>query len=201
MDHLMKQILIITTAFLIAGTGMNTRCYADCTCDDWVEKGGYCVDYIKTRIPAFPIPKSTTEIAALKNKDIPEVEEGDVAMFNFSNYWHVAYVEKVHQDPQGNAVAIDVSEMNFGDQMSYDEYRKKWKRKSRSEWKRALCCGVTENYDLTGSRKNVALTTVKQIWSPDPSEFSEVIRERGDAVIDKAREVLNRLFQFTGRKL
>lgn len=197
----MTRISIIVATLVLTITGMHSRCYADCSCDDWVEKGGYCVDYIKTRIPSFPIPKSTTEIAALKNKDIPEVEEGDVAMFNFSNYWHVAYVEKVHLDPQGNATAIDVSEMNYGDQMSYDEYRKKWKRKSKSEWKRALCCGVTDNYDQTGSRKNIALNTVKQIWSPDPPEFSDVIRERGDAVIDKAREVLNRLFQFTGREL
>lgn len=197
----MKRISIIVTVLVLIITSMYSRCYADCSCDDWVEKGGYCVDYIKTRIPSFPIPKSTTEIAALKNKDIPEVEEGDVAMFNFSNYWHVAYVEKVHLDPQGNAAAIDVSEMNYGDQMSYDEYRKKWKRKSRSEWKRALCCGVTDNYDQTGSRKNIALNTVKQIWSPDPPEFTDVIRERSDAVIDKVREVLNRLIQFTGREL
>lgn len=195
----MKMIVIAVT-IVVAGA-LHTSCYAGCNCDDWMDKGGYCVDYVKTKIPAFPVPQNTTEIEALKNKDISDVKEGDVAIFFLSNYWHVAYVEKVHLDQQGNASAIDVSEMNFGDQMSFDEFRKKWGQKGRNEWKRALCCGVTENYDQTSSRKNVALNTVEQIWSPDSAEFRESIRERRDAVIEKVREVFNRFIQFTGREL
>lgn len=122
-------------------------------------------------------------------------------MFNFSNYWHVAYVEKVHLDQQGNATSIDVSEMNFGRQMSFGEYKNKWRLKSRSEWKRALCCGVTDNYDRTSSRKNVALNTVKQIWSPVSTASADVNGERDDTVFDKIREVLNRFFLFTEREL
>lgn len=194
------RILAIAATFVITGM-QHTSCYADCNCDDWVEKGGYCVDYVKSRIPAFPIPQNTTEIAVLKNREISDVTEGDVAMFNFSNYWHVAYVEKVHQDQQGNATAIDVSEMNFGDQMSFNEFKKKWRQKSRSEWERALCCGVTDNYDQTGSRKKVALNTVKQIWSPDSAVSGVAKKERDDTVFDKVREVLNRFFLFTGREL
>lgn len=182
------RIPIIVATIVVAGL-LHARCYAGCNCDDWMQKGGYCVDYIKTQIPAFPIPQNATEIEALKNKDISDVEEGDVAIFNLGSYWHVAYVEKVYPDQQGNAAAIDVTEMNFGGQLSFGEFRNTWKQKSRSEWKRALCCGITDNYGQAGSRKNVALNTVTQIWSPD------------ETVFDKVREVFNEFIQFTGREL
>jgi hypothetical protein len=195
----MKLLSAIVTAIVI--TGMHASCYAGCNCDDWMKKGGYCVDYVKAKIPAFPIPQNNTEIAALKNKDIPEVAEGDVALFNFSNYWHVAYVEKVHLDQHGNATTIDVSEMNFGDQLSFNEFKKIWKHKSSSEWKRALCCGITENYDQTSSRKNIALNTVSQIWSPVAATSESTKGEHDDTAFDKIREALNRFLQFTGREL
>lgn len=195
----MRALVIVATIVI---TGMlHTTCYAGCNCDDWMKKGGYCVDYVKTKIPTFPIPQNTTEITALKNKDIPEVSEGDVALFNFSNYWHVAYVEKVHLDQHGNATAIDVSEMNFGDQLSFSEFKNKWKQKSQNEWKRAICCGVTDNYDQTSARKNVALNTVKQIWSPVAAASESAKGEHDDNAFDKIREALNRFLQFTGREL
>ena len=196
----MRRIPVIVTIIVITGM-LHTSCYAGCNCDDWMKKGGYCVDYIKTKIPIFPIPQNTTEIANLKNKDIPEVTEGDVAMFYISNYWHVAYVEKVRLDQQGNATSIDVSEMNFGGHMSFGEYKNKWRLKSRSEWKRALCCGVTDNYDQTSSRKNVALNTVKQIWSPVSTVYEDVNEERDVTIFGKVREVLNRFFLFTEKEL
>jgi hypothetical protein len=165
----MRRIPILVTTLII--TVIHTSCYAGCNCDDWVKGGGYCVDYVKSRIPAFQIPKNTTEIAALKNKEIPEVTEGDVAIFDLGNYWHVSYVEKVHVDQRGNATAIDVSEMNFGGQMSFHEYINKWNPKNESEWERALCCGVTNKYGQTSLRKNIALNSVKQIWSPTFTAF------------------------------
>lgn len=195
----MRLLSTIVTAILI--TGVPVSCYASCNCDDWMRKDGYCVDYIKTKIPTFPIPQTINEITTLKNRDIPDVTEGDVAIFYFRNYWHVAYVEKVHQDQQGVATAIDVSEMNFGGDMSFDEYKQKWKEKSKSEWKRALCCGVTDNYDEMSSRKNVALTTVKQIWSPVSAASGDVNGERDYSIIDKVREAFNRIILFTGREL
>lgn len=194
------RILVLTATF-VAATMLHTSCYAGCNCDDWMAKGGYCVDYVKTKVPTFPIPQNTTEIAALKNKDIPEVSEGDVALFSISNYWHVAYVEKVHLDEHGNATAIDVSEMNFGDQLSFNEFRNKWKQKSKTEWKRAICCGVTDNYDQAGARKNVALNTVKQLWSPVVAASENAKEEHDDTAFDKIREALNRFLQFTGREL
>jgi hypothetical protein len=195
----MRLIQVIVITIVIAGT--HTSCHAGCNCDDWMKKGGYCVDYIKTKIPTFPIPQNTTEIAALKNKGIPDVSEGDVAMFYIRNYWHVAYVENVHLDQHGNATSIDVSEMNFGGPMSFREYKNKWRVKSRSEWKRALCCGVTDNYAQTSSRKNVALNTVKQIWSPVSAVSEDVDGERNVTILDKMREVFNRFFLFTEREL
>jgi hypothetical protein len=72
-------------SLLIAVGGVGTKGYAaSCSCSDWMNKGGYCVDYVKEKIPTFPIPQNTTEIASLKNKEISEISEGDVAIFNFT---------------------------------------------------------------------------------------------------------------------
>lgn len=176
--------------------------FAGCNCDDWVDRGGYCVDYVKSKIPTFPIPKSVADITVLKNKQTSQVEEGDVAIFDLGRYWHVAYVEKVHLDTKGSATAIDVSEMNFGRQMSYREYKHKWNTKNESEWKRALCCGVTKKYDQMSTRKNIALNSVEQIWSPDTLAPQYVSGGHSDGgLLDKAREALNHFIQFTGREL
>ena len=122
----------IEILMILVLTSVCTDSYAGCNCDDWMNRGGYCVDYVKTRIPAFPIPKTDAEIAALKNKETAKVEEGDVAIFDLGSYWHVAYVEKVHLDSQGTATAIDVSEMNFGGEISFDEYRNRWNKRTRA---------------------------------------------------------------------
>jgi hypothetical protein len=196
----MRRIPLLVTAVVI--TVMGTRCYAACNCDDWMNRGGYCVDYVKTKVPTFPIPKTDTEIVALKNKETSKVEEGDVAIFDLGRYWHVAYVENVHVDSQGSATAIDVSEMNFGGQISFDEYKNRWPTKNASEWRRALCCGVTKKYDQTSKRKNIALNSVEQIWSPDTAASQENNAWHDDAsLFDKARQALNQFIQFTGREL
>lgn len=188
-------VLIVLASICV----LSTPCHAGCNCDDWMKKGGYCVDYIKTKIPSFPIPQSTAAITALKNKDLDDISEGDVAIFFLDKYWHVAYVEKVHLDQRGKSTAIDVSEMNFGDQMSFSEFKKKWRKKSRGEWKRAMCCGVTDTYDQLTSRQYVSLNTVKQVWSPTVTDDDE--DQDDDTVFEKVREVLNRFIQFTGREL
>jgi hypothetical protein len=59
---------------------METSCYAACNCGDWMNKGGYCVDNVKTKISTSPVLKTDTEIAALNNKGIPEVTEGPAAL-------------------------------------------------------------------------------------------------------------------------
>ena len=176
--------------------------FAGCNCDDWMSRGGYCVDYVKSRIPAFPIPKSDIEIAALKNKAVSSVAEGDVAIFDLGRYWHVAYVEKVHMDSHGRATSIDISEENFGGEMTYDEYRGRWHTKSESEWKRALCCGVTDKYNQRSVRKNVSIGSVDQIWDPDIAAHQDDAGGNGnETVLDKVRETLNHFIRFTGREL
>lgn len=195
----MKLIALLILTILISGT---QYCYAArCNCDDWLGRGGYCVDYINTKIPIFPSPLYKEDMAELKNTDIDEVTEGDVAMFTIDNYWHVAYVENVHHNQQGEATSIDVSEMNFGDELSFVEFKDKWKSKSQAEWNRALCCGITDNYDEVTLRKNVALSTVKQIWSPDDVAPDDVGAPRVKAIVGKVRAVINRFFEFTGREL
>ncbi|NVN92878.1 MAG: hypothetical protein HXX11_20095 [Desulfuromonadales bacterium] len=195
----MRLFSIIQTAMVI--TVLNTTCYAGCNCTDWVKRDGYCVDYVKSRIPTFPVPNNVAEIAALKNKKIQEVEEGDVAIFDLGNYWHVSYVEKVHKDLQGNATAIDVSEMNFGGQISLLEYKNKWSPKNEDEWKRALCCGVTNKYDQTSLRNDISLNTVKQIWSPAVAASEGGGGVYGNTVVNKFTEVLNRFIQSTWKEL
>lgn len=197
----MKRISVIIIATVVAGLVHTSSYAASCNCDDWMAKGGYCVDYVKSRIPAFPVPNNKDEMEDLKNKDIPDVTEGDVAIFTISNYWHVAYVEKVHCDQKGEAVAIDVSEMNFGDQLSFAEFKKKWKSNSDTEWQRAVCCGITENYDQASSRKKVALDAVKQIWSPVTAASERTGGRRVKNMVGKVREALNHFLQFTGREL
>ncbi len=173
----------------------------NCDCDDWMDKGGYCVDYIKEKIPEFPIPQSRTEITSLKNKPVSDITEGDVAIFNLSRYWHVAYVEKVHRDHKGAALSIDISEMNFGDRLTRDEFKDKWKSRNKREWQRATCCGVTDRYDELSFRKNVAVDTITQIWSPEPDDLETAFFRKNRGVADKAKEVLNRLVELVERAL
>ena len=184
----MKQIMTILSVIVFTYI-MQTVCYAGCECDDWLLSGGYCVDYIKSRIPSFQIPKNTNEIFSLKNRSISDVAAGDVAVFELSDHWHVAYVEKVYKDWYDNVTSIDVSEMNFGRQLSFGEYRNVWKRNNKSEWKRAVCCGVTDNFNVIDLRNHVALNTVKQVWSPSLT-VTEIISEiiHKEAIIEKVKD-------------
>ena len=195
----MKRILF--TVSILATCGIANSFALNCDCGDWMNKGGYCVDYIKEKIPVFPIPQNTTEIASLKNKPVSEITEGDVAIFNLSNYWHVAYVEKVHRNQKGVAHSIDVSEMNFGDRMTRDEFKTKWKSRNEREWQRAVCCGVTDKYDELSFRRNVAVNTVTQVWSPDPDDPEAVNTRKDSGIVVKAKEVLNRFVEYVEQAL
>lgn len=186
---------------LISFIGVSTNSYAGCNCDDWVEKGGYCVDYVKSKIPSFPIPTSVAEITVLKNEEISKVEEGDVAIFDLGRYWHVAYINKVHRDQAGQAISIDVSETNFGGKLSYNQYKHKWNQKDEHEWKRALCCGVTSKYDQLSVRKKIPVTSIEQIWSPDNAVSQEKKEGRMGTLLGKISETFNQFKQLTERVL
>nr|WP_284694785.1 hypothetical protein [Geomonas sp. Red32] len=178
----------------------DTCCYAvSCNCGDWIGKHGYCVDYVKERIPSFPLP-TKDDMPALKNTGIADITEGDVAIFTIKNFWHVAYVEKVHRDQLGGATAIDVSEMNFGDSPTFHEFNAKWLSGSKDEWNRAVCCGITENYDRVSRREWIPLSTVKQVWSPDDAA-SEARHRRFSEALSRIKEVVNRFIDFTDRDL
>jgi hypothetical protein len=195
-----KHIVIIVLTFLISG--IYTCCYAErCNCDDWMGKGGYCVDYIKARIQTFPSPQYKEEMIGLKNTEIGNITEGDVAVFTVKNYWHVAYVEKVHHNQHGEATAIDVSEMNFGDELSFGEFKSTWKSRNADEWNRAICCGITDDYNEVSFRKNINLNTVKQVWSPDNVVSERVSVQRVKALVGRVREVINRFIEFTSGEL
>lgn len=195
----MTYFRIAITALIFAG--MNVPSFAACDCDGWVDKGGYCTNYIKSRIPTFPLPENHAEAAALVNRETAAVQEGDVAIFHYRNYWHFAYVEKVHRTSHGLATAIDVSEMNFGGNLSFDEFRETWGSNDQDEWKEALCCGITDNYEETSYRRNIPLKTVKQIWSPDVADAGDDETGRIAAAVGKVREVVNRLIDFAERAL
>lgn len=168
----MKRIIIAACIILISI--LRTNSHADCNCEDWVKRGGYCVNYVKSRIPIFPVPEDADAITALKNKEVEDIDKGDVAVFNLGRYWHVALVEKVHTDQSGNATAVDVSEMNFGGKISFNDFKNKWRLTTESEWKRAICCGVTEAYNRSTSRQNVEINSITQVWSPEAFTFQNL---------------------------
>ncbi len=82
-----------------------------CTLGDtkcWIRSGGFCMDYIAKKLGA----RRTARTARLEGVKPEEVARGDVAMF--SARAHYAYVERVVRDEHGAAVAVDLSEYNFG---------------------------------------------------------------------------------------
>jgi len=184
--------------FLLALAG-GSKCHAGGVCDDWVKRGGYCVDYVKSRIPSFPVPKDVSEIALLSNKTIRDVAEGDVAIFNLGTYWHVAYIEKVNPDQQGIPATIDVSEMNYGDRLTLDDYLKEWRLKKTSEWERAVSCGVTIRYGDIDRRSNIPISSIQQIWSPVVAASREGSGAR--TLLDRVRYAFEQYLQVTGAEL
>lgn len=173
-------------------------CFADWNCDDWVARRGYCVDYVKSRIPSFPIPDGEDDIKRLNNRHVRDVARGDVAIFDLGRYWHVAYVENVHRDGHGNVVAIDVSEKNYGPRMSPAHYRKTWGNGHGSEWKRAVWCGVTKKFGQNGVRTNVPIDTVEQVWTPRPSLAQRIRSGSMTGLLDRTGKFLKSLVDFSG---
>lgn len=185
----------VSIALLCLALLAHTNCFADSYCEDWMSRGGYCVDYVKSKVPAFPVPLNPDAMVGLKNKETSQVAVGDVAIFDMGNFWHVAYVEKVRLDRRGHAKAVDVSEMNFGRWPRYREYLSRWSVHDKKEWERALRCGVTKNYAHVGSRKNVALKTVKSIWSPAVAESEkDAAGEQISTVISKVKETVSHFY-------
>jgi hypothetical protein len=175
-------------------------CFSSWNCDDWVARRGYCVDYVKSRVPSFPLPGSVDEIARLDNKNVKKVAKGDVAIFDLGRYWHVAYVENVYRDKKGNALSIDVSEKNYGEKMTHGVFMKKWDSQQSSDWQRAVWCGVTSKYGQTSMRTNVAIDSVEQIWSPKPSFFHQVRKGSVSGLLGNVRDFVNSVFRLSNNR-
>lgn len=79
-------------------------------------------------------------------------------------------MERVNRDYKGNAISIYVSEMNYGKNDTLEEFVKKWNpdpKKAKSEWERAICCGVTSKYgSIQKERTTVPISSIHHIWSP-----------------------------------
>lgn len=170
---------------------------AEWKCDDWVSRRGYCVDYVKSRVPSFPVPTSDADITRLDNKNVGDVAKGDVAIFDLGRYWHVAYVENVHRDHVGTVMSIDVSEKNYGDPLTRLDFTNLWDSSHVSAWKRAVWCGVTTKFGQTSVRSNVPIESVEQIWSPKPSLFHRVKRGKVGQLLDNAQVALKHIFRFS----
>lgn len=168
----MKQTLYVLVVLLIVN--VNIKCFAvDCAnsdCGFWYKKGGYCVAYVRTRIPSlykFKASENPFAINIPKNKETKDVEIGDAAIFAVGDFGHIAYVEKVNRDQNGNATSIDISEKNYGGPVSFDDFKKKWKINSQKEHEIATrCCGVTSLFDEERQRKEVPINKIDHIWSP-----------------------------------
>lgn len=108
-----------------------------CTVGDtkcWYRSGGFCTDHVEKRLAAGGAAAVPMGAVA------PEgVQAGDVAAF--ATRAHYAFVERVVRDKSGAAVAVELSEFNFG-----------------SCWVDEVAM-VTERFGLLG-RRRVALRDV-----------------------------------------
>jgi hypothetical protein len=102
-----------------------------CTLGDtrcWNRSGGFCGDYVEARIAAAR-PGARLRLVSV---GVAELQPGDVAVF--ASRAHYALVEAVVRDQAGRAVAVDLTEYNYGicwvDQglMVTDQYKLKGRR-------------------------------------------------------------------------
>ena len=86
---------------------------AGCTVGDtrcWTRSGGFCTDWVEKRVAA--VAKRPAKELRLVPVASEQVAKGDLAVF--ASRAHTAFVERVVKDRQGRAVAVDLSEYNFG---------------------------------------------------------------------------------------
>ena len=86
---------------------------ARCTVGDtgcWTRSGGFCTDWVEKRVAA--VTRRPVKDVRLVPIAAEQVARGDLAVF--AARVHTAFVERVVKDRQGRAVAVDLSEYNFG---------------------------------------------------------------------------------------
>jgi len=72
---------------------------------------GYCTDYIALKTGARERGNANGSQGKITKR---EVEAGDVAVFDFGRWGHVAYVESVNLDDKERKVSVKISEWNWG---------------------------------------------------------------------------------------
>lgn len=102
---------------------------------------GYCTDYIQHRLG---VRQSGDGGNWEGNLDSNDVEVGDVAIFDFGSYGHVAIVDSVNDD------SITISEWNWG---------------GCNTERCNPACAVTDNYGIETSRV-ITKNSVTRFWRP-----------------------------------
>ena len=128
-------VILAPLVALIPKSAMSADCRA------WFGKG-YCTDYVKQKTGR----SQRGDAKAWKgNTKRHEVKAGDVAIFDFGKWGHVAYIEKVAKDKREKPTSLTVSEMNWGSPL--DD------------------CAKSPMFGKVG-RRTVSLDKVDRIWRP-----------------------------------
>jgi len=80
-------------------------------CKEYYGKG-YCVDYIQQKAGKKQSGNAKDWTSNIKKED---VKAGDVAIFKFGNWGHVAYVDKVNYSKDNKPESLDISEWNWAE--------------------------------------------------------------------------------------
>ncbi len=147
----MKKMVVSFVAvmfFICAGD-----CYAECggSCAQYCGSG-YCTDYIFYRLG---VKQQGNAKDWSGNISADQVRSGDVAIFDFGEWGHVAVIESVNGDE------ITISEWNWG-------------VKSTNPIEQS--CGVTVEFgQLHSPFRTISKSTATRFWRPDFSDDDKVL--------------------------
>ena len=104
---------------------------------------GYCTDYIFDQT-------GQRQSGDAKNwagdHNLSLLKKGDVAIFDFGTYGHVALVETVNRDSAGTPVSVDLSEWNYGSTYVNE------------------ACAVTNAFGVRGTRNGISVSNITRFW-------------------------------------
>ena len=132
-------ILFVMSSILFSSIGLSV--YAQ-DCRQYYGKG-YCTDYIKEKTGKQQSGDAKNWKGGGKKDD---VKKGDVAIFDFGSWGHVAYVEKVNKNKKGKPESVDISEKNWATPLD--------------------ACAKGPNFGRKTTRNCVALSKIDRFWRP-----------------------------------
>jgi surface antigen len=116
-------------------------------CSQWYGKG-YCTDYVAKRTGKRQGGDAKNWSGNVKDKST--IRSGDVVIFDFGHWGHVAVVDQVHYRQVGKAQVADsvrISEWNWADPLD--------------------ACARGPNFGkLTTPQRTVSLQSVSRVWRP-----------------------------------